>query len=64
MPLTGEASREQFPEHPTACFSREIAMPTANVEEGFLAKNKPDRFELFLLGEGERKCSEAADTST
>ncbi|KAI0997487.1 hypothetical protein K3495_g10699 [Podosphaera aphanis] len=26
--------------------------------------NAPDRFELFLLGEGEKKCTEAADTRT
>ncbi|KAN0090253.1 DNA-directed RNA polymerase-like protein II subunit RPB11 [Hyaloscypha variabilis] len=26
--------------------------------------NAPDRFELFLLGDGEKKCSEAPDTRT
>lgn len=26
--------------------------------------NAPDRFELFLLGDGEKKCTEAADTRT
>ncbi|PMD26079.1 DNA-directed RNA polymeras-like protein II subunit RPB11 [Hyaloscypha hepaticicola] len=26
--------------------------------------NAPDRFELFLLGEGEKKCSEVPDTRT
>ncbi|CAD6503282.1 BgTH12-02949 [Blumeria graminis f. sp. triticale] len=26
--------------------------------------NAPDRFELFLLADGEKKCSEAADTRT
>jgi len=26
--------------------------------------NAPDRFELFLLGEGEKKCSETPDTRT
>jgi len=26
--------------------------------------NAPDRFELFLLGDGEKKCSEIADTRT
>ncbi|KAL3428282.1 hypothetical protein PVAG01_01791 [Phlyctema vagabunda] len=26
--------------------------------------NAPDRFELFLLGDGEKKCAEATDTRT
>ncbi|PQE12315.1 hypothetical protein CJF31_00000512 [Rutstroemia sp. NJR-2017a BVV2] len=26
--------------------------------------NAPERFELFILGEGEKKCTEAADTRT
>ncbi len=58
--MSAQLNSGGFPVYPTN--SRPLHHGIANAQAAGM--NAPDRFELFILGDGEKKVTEAADTRT